>query len=497
VQQVARVEGELLRLQDAPDSVRAAATAAAEQHRTLLLESQAALAALQERIAAAHPEQEGRAAPSAAVRATLAPDAAVVGWLDAEDPAGAVGRWGWVLRDSIPLRWFALPLPPRQSDPERSPEHRLRDALRARGGGALGTSAAAIPTAEARAVFEARVAPLLPALEGARRVIVVPSGGMLGVPVEALLDAGGAPLLERFAVEYAPSASLQLVPARQRVRSGGTSGAGHALLVGDPPFRPEHLEQLRDTTDAPSADAAPRAGAIDADVAPSTAARTSSHESLRRLPRLRWSRREIEAVATAFEAPRVLVGADASEQRVDALVRDGTLAQFGVLHFATHALADLQRPEDCALVLAQTDLPDPVDALGRGEPAFDGLITAREIVARWRLGADLVTLSACETALGRAVAGEGYLGLAHALLQAGSRCVLVSLWSVDDRATALLMEHFYRAVAVEARGSPRASLSAALRDAKLWLRSYEDPAGRRPFEHPRYWAGFVLVGAGG
>lgn len=496
VERLAQVEADLLRLHDAPDSARAAAAAAIDAQRALLLRCQAALAAVQEHIAAEHPEHEGRALASARVRATLGPDVAILGWLDADDPAGAVGRWGWVLRDSAPVRWYALALPPLHADPAQAPEQRLRAALRASGGGALGAAGIALPIAEARAVFEARMAPLVAALDGVRRVIVVPSGEMLGVPVEALVDAAGAPLLERFAVEYAPSATLHHALAGQQARSGAVLSGGKALLVGDPPFRREHLAPLHATDASAAGESTPRAAGVESAPTPSTG-RTSSHESLQRLPRLRWSRREVEAVASTFAAPRLLLGADASEPRMEALVRDDLLGSFDVLHFATHALADLQRAEDCALVLAQVDLPDPVEALARGEPAYDGLVTASEILARWRLDADLVTLSACETALGRSAAGEGYLGLSHALLQAGSRCVLVSLWGVDDRATSLLMERFYRTAAgADPTETPR-SLSSALREAKLWLRTYRDSSGRRPFEHPRYWAGFVLIGVAG
>lgn len=489
VQHVGRLEAEVTRLEQPPKDSDPAPQALVQARRAALLDGEAALAALQERIVREHPIEEGHGVGSSTVQATLGAHEAMLGWLDADDPAGAVGRWVWVLRAKGPVQWIPLPLPPPGVSADSTLERSLCRALR-KGSTALGTAEALLPLAECRAVYTARLAPALAVLEGIERLIVIPAGGMLGVPVEALIDEQGATVLERFAVAYAPSGTVWQTLTSAGTRAAEPAARRHALLLGDPPFRAEHLEQMR--ADAAGGDPAElhRGDPQDADSTRATTARTTSTESLRRLPRLRWSRREIQAVAPAFDAPLVLLGAEASEQRLDALVRDGRLAEFGTLHFATHALANAQRPEDGALVLAQTDLPDALEAIAHGEPAFDGLVTAREIIATWHLHADLVTLSACETALGRAAGGEGYLGLAHALLQAGSRSVLVSLWSVDDRATALLMEHFYRD-ATRANGG---SLSAALRNAKLWLRSFTDAAGRHPFAHPRYWAGFVLLG---
>ena len=131
---------------------------------------------------------------------------------------------------------------------------------------------------------------------------------------------------------------------------------------------------------------------------------------------------------------------------------------------------------------------------------MDGLITAREIVREWKLRAELVTLSACETALGKELPGEGYIGLASAFLQVGARCVLVSLWNVDDEATALLMRRFYENWT--GRSLPGDSQPArgpmpkgeALREARQWLRAYTDKNGRTPFAHQFYWAPFILIG---
>ena len=122
-------------------------------------------------------------------------------------------------------------------------------------------------------------------------------------------------------------------------------------------------------------------------------------------------------------------------------------------------------------------------------------MTVAEILREWKLDADLVCLSACRTALGREAGGEGYLGFAQAFFAAGARSLLLSLWSVDDRATALLMQRFYQNLRLTSPAEERRTSKAeALREAKAWLRNYTDAFGRRPFSHPYFWSAFILIG---
>ena len=95
-------------------------------------------------------------------------------------------------------------------------------------------------------------------------------------------------------------------------------------------------------------------------------------------------------------------------------------------------------PQRSAVILTQTDLPDPLTQVLHHKPAFDGRLSVREIQRGWELKAELVTLSACETALGRDAGGDGFVGFTQALLMSGTRSVCLSLWKVDDTATALL-----------------------------------------------------------
>jgi len=188
--------------------------------------------------------------------------------------------------------------------------------------------------------------------------------------------------------------------------------------------------------------------------------------------RLPYSRAEADAIlAMAPPSSRLsALGFDASRETV----LSGRLSTYRIVHFATHGVLDTAHPELSRIVLTQVD--------ERGRPRGDGSLRAHEIY-RLSLPADLVVLSACRTALGPQIRGEGLVGLTRGFLYAGARSVLVSLWEVDDRATAELMRLFYHHLLI--RHQPPA---AALRAAQTAL--CREPG----WEAPTFWAGFVLQG---
>jgi CHAT domain-containing protein len=165
---------------------------------------------------------------------------------------------------------------------------------------------------------------------------------------------------------------------------------------------------------------------------------------------------------------RLFTGEEASEQRA----KTEQLNRFRVIHFATHGLISQQAPLRSALVLAA--------GKAGGE---DGFLQARE-VCQLRLSCDLVVLSACRTARGRVLSGEGVEGLASAFFYAGAKSVVASLWDVTDAGTATFMTSFYDHLA---KGR---SKSEALREAKLDLLRNPETA------QPRHWSPFVLIGEG-
>jgi CHAT domain-containing protein/tetratricopeptide (TPR) repeat protein len=180
------------------------------------------------------------------------------------------------------------------------------------------------------------------------------------------------------------------------------------------------------------------------------------------LARLRFSRLEADAISALVPAQLRTVAIDTAASR--RFLTATPLRDFRILHLATHALLDDRHPELSAIALS------------------DGLLRAHEIYG-WDLRARLVVLSACRSALGTPLRGEGLQSVTRGFLYAGAAAVLATLWDVDDRATAALMKRFYQELLL--RHQPAGS---ALRLAQSAVR------GTPGWEHPYYWAGFTLQG---
>ena len=293
-------------------------------------------------------------------------------------------------------------------------------------------------------------------LAGLENLIIVPDRSLHYLPFEALVPpdgAGPAPgrahfLMEDYGLSYAPSAST-LVSILKRKRS---VGAGQDLLaIGDPIH-----------------------GAGRGGPAGPTSGRDVLFEYYRdkrfALLPLEFASREIDAIAGLIDPAfrRTVTRAEATESRIKRL----SLADYKVLHFATHSLLDQQVAAHSALVLT-----------GDRDPGEDGFLQAREIYDL-PLKADLVVLSACQTAAGKMEKGEGIQGLARAFFCAGSRSVVASLWNVHDASTARFMRTYYGFLT---RGRTK---QEALRQTKIKM---SRSRGSRPF----HWAAFILIGEGG
>jgi CHAT domain-containing protein len=188
-------------------------------------------------------------------------------------------------------------------------------------------------------------------------------------------------------------------------------------------------------------------------------------------PRLPWTRREAQAIAAIAPAGETLLALDFQASRETAL--SPAMARYRIVHFATHGVIDTRTPALSGLMLSRVG--------ERGAPR-EGFLGLGDIY-NLQLGADLVVLSGCETALGKQVRGEGLVGLTQGFLYTGARQVVASLWRVEDRATAELMSRFYKGLLIERRSAP-----AALRLAQLAVR--QDRRWRSPY----YWSGFVAQG---
>ncbi len=191
----------------------------------------------------------------------------------------------------------------------------------------------------------------------------------------------------------------------------------------------------------------------------------------RALPRLPFTRHEANSILQYVRPNDRLF---ASGFRANATVlTSGALSKYRIVHIATHGFYNESKPDLAGLILSLWD--------ERGARA-SGFVGLQEIYSL-TLTADLVVLSACQTALGKDLGSEGLIGVTRGFMYAGATRVLASLWKVDDLATAELMKQFYRGILVEHR-----STAAALRAAQMWM------AGHAQWSSPYYWAGFVLQG---
>jgi CHAT domain-containing protein/tetratricopeptide (TPR) repeat protein len=189
------------------------------------------------------------------------------------------------------------------------------------------------------------------------------------------------------------------------------------------------------------------------------------------LPRLLFSRVEAKNISAFTEPNKTDLNIDFDASRENATSAD--LADYRILHFATHGLLDTVHPESSGLVLSLYDKT--------GKPR-DGFLSLNQIY-NLDLNSDLVVLSACQTGLGKDVKGEGLIGLTRGFMYAGAKRVVASLWKVDDAATAEFMRRFYQNLLQK-----KLSSVAALKQTKMEMRQIPR------FRSPYFWAGFTLQG---
>jgi tetratricopeptide (TPR) repeat protein len=280
-------------------------------------------------------------------------------------------------------------------------------------------------TLQSRRLYDDLLGPVRGAITSAQRLLVLPDGPLHALPFAALVepDAPAGHLVARLPVHVAASATVY--GEMKKVNAAGARGASASLVAfGDPAYGASR-------------------------------------------PPLPATRLEVEVIAALYPGARIHLGADAVEGRAKSIGREARL-----VHFACHGVIDPRFPLDSGLALSKAS----------GDADDNGLLQAWEVFEGMRLDADLVTLSACDTGLGRDMGGEGWVGLARAFQYAGARSVLASLWAVSDRSTAALMTSFYRGLR---RGL---SKDEALRAAQVEM------LGRPETAHPYYWAAFQLSG---
>jgi CHAT domain-containing protein len=321
-------------------------------------------------------------------------------------------------------------------------------------------------------------------LLGKKRLVIVADGALQYVPFATLpvpdtlrLDesrrvavspsprVGSVSLIEDHEIVNLPSASV-LAVLRQEQRGRKQADASVAV-VADPVFSADDArlssrgDNSRSNGDGPETFIG-RYGSLE------RSARDAGIDGFRRL---RFTRVEAMAITGLVPADRALNALDFKASRTTALSSD--LSRYRIVHFATHGLLNAEHPELSGLVLSLVD--------ERGRPQ-DGFLQLHDVYGL-KLGADLVVLSGCETALGKEMRGEGLIGLTRGFMYAGAPRVVASLWRVDDRATAELMKRFYERMLKE--GLPPA---AALRAAQVSMLK------EKRWSAPQYWAAFTLQG---
>ncbi len=359
-----------------------------------------------------------------------------------------------------------LELPPRRRIEDLA--RRLHETLTARGRGVAGPERGRSDRQAqelARKLSDAVLGPVVGRL-GDRRLVIVPDGALQYVPFAALPTPSptslpespmawfSAPLVAGHEISVQPSISTLGVLRREWARRKDPPKS--LALWADPVFgrRDPRLETRKDP------------GARDESPSSTLGGRQIDSRG-QGLTRLDHSADEAAAIAALEPGARTFLGFEATRYTLS------EAGSYGFLHFATHGVIDTEHPELSGLALSLRDR--------RGDRQ-DGFLRLHDIY-NLELNAKLVVLSACRTALGKEIRGEGLMSLTRGFFHAGARRVVASLWNVDDRARAELMERFYRQLLRE--GRPPAS---ALRQAQLAL------ARERAWRSPFYWAGFVLQG---
>jgi CHAT domain-containing protein len=301
---------------------------------------------------------------------------------------------------------------------------------------------------------------------GRKRLLVVPDGALEYLPFAALTVPSSpnarrmrrapeslVPLMVHHEVTSIPSASTLAVLRRELQ---GRAPAEKVVAVFADPVFDKADERV---TAGSSRNAGGHHG-------------TPSSDEVPALPRLPYTRQEAEAILALAPATGRKAALGFEANRTAAMSED--LSKYRIIHFATHSFIDTMHPELSAIALSMLDR--------EGRPQ-EGFLRSHDVF-NLRLGAELVVLSGCRTGLGKELKGEGLNGMTRGFMYAGSKRVLVSLWDVQDQATARLMTDFYRGLL----GPKRPSTAAALRAAQIAIWR------ERRWQAPYYWAGFVLQG---
>lgn len=319
-----------------------------------------------------------------------------------------------------------------------------------------------------------------------KRLLIVPDGALHYLPFAVLPEPGTVPgkdspepLLVNHEIVTLPSAATLVALREDSTRRKPASR--ELIVLADPVFslKDPRVSQPK-TQPGPTAESTEPVTSEGDRIRnrmltiklPSASSSSPVGETTIDIPRLQYTRDEANQIAKLIpSASQKLKALDfaATRERVES----PELNQYRYIHFATHGLLDSQRPELTSLVLSLVE---------KDGTSKNGFLRAFDVF-NLNLSAELVVLSACQTGLGQEIRGEGMVGLTRGFMYAGAKRVVVSLWEINDLATAKLMEKFYRKL-IKNKLSPPAALRAA--QLEMWR--------SRQWNSPFYWAAFQLQG---
>lgn len=311
---------------------------------------------------------------------------------------------------------------------------------------------------------------------GQKRLLIVPDGALEYLPFAALtIPKSGSttfvPLMVEHEVTSIPSAST-LAVLRQELKERAPAEKVVAVFA-DPVFDKEDERITGNVSrNAGGHHGASATGGGETIAVANVQEPEKYSDEVPALVRLPYTRQEADAILGLAPASGRKAALGFEANRAAAMSDD--LAKYRIIHFATHSFLDSTNPELSSIALSMLD---------RQAKPQNGYLRAHEVF-NLKLGAELVVLSGCRTGLGKEVKGEGLYGMTRGFMYAGAKRVVVSLWDVQDQATARLMSDFYRGLL----GPKRPPAASALRAAQIaiWRE------GR--WQAPYYWAGFVLQG---
>jgi tetratricopeptide (TPR) repeat protein/CHAT domain-containing protein len=342
----------------------------------------------------------------------------------------------------------------------------------------------------ARVLYDLLIKPMEAHFQGKNELVIIPDGILGYLPFETLVDEEGRYLVEKYVIRYAQSMTVQQLiknfqykSSRKPMLALGGAVYDEINYEAEMVTNEKELDFIKNKTFLAMMNERSMEDAY-------------ASLGISQISNLPGTLEEIKAISRIIKDSDVLSGKEVTEGNIKSMSDSGELAQYRVLHFATHGVTVPAFPELSAIVLSQ---------FKEGQNNEDGYLRMGEI-AKLKLNADFVNLSACETGLGKIYGGEGVVGLTQSFLIAGAKGLSVSLWKVSDKSTAMFMVGMYQLVEQKGMSYAQAinEMKRAFIKSQVSMDTFESSrdiqvtktgeAKSGKLNHPYYWAPFVYYG---